>query len=124
MSKEALTNSVHRLAETLIAQRVAHVVVSPGSRSTPLAYALATNDQVNVHMQLDERSAGFLAVGLAKAYKEPVALLCTSGTAASNYLPAITEAFYARLPLVVITADRPHELREVGAPQTIDQVKM
>ena len=124
MSKEALTNSVHRLAETLIAQRVVHVVVSPGSRSTPLAYALAANDEVNVHMQLDERSAGFLAVGLAKVYKEPVALLCTSGTAASNYLPAITEASYARLPLIVITADRPHELREVGAPQTIDQVKM
>ena len=66
----------------------------------------------------------YFALGLAKATGEPVVLLCTSGTAASNYFPAVTEAHYARIPLIVITADRPHELREVGAPQAIDQIRI
>ena len=123
-NKKALTNYVRRLTAGLINGGVKSVVVSPGSRSTPLAYAFASTEALTVHMHVDERSAGYFALGLAKASQEPVVLLCTSGTAASNYHPAITEAFYARIPLVVITADRPHELREVGAPQAIDQIRM
>lgn len=75
-------------------------------------------------LHIDERSAGFFALGLAKAGRTPVALVCTSGTAAANFLPAVVKAWYARVPLVVLTADRPHELRHVGAPQTIDQVNL
>ncbi|CAM3249523.1 2-succinyl-5-enolpyruvyl-6-hydroxy-3-cyclohexene-1-carboxylic-acid synthase [Filibacter tadaridae] len=119
-----LTDYVRRFTATLMNAGVKAAVVSPGSRSTPLAYAFASTEKLDVYMQTDERSAAFFALGLAKASGEPVALLCTSGTAASNYHPAITEARYARIPLVVITADRPHELREVGAPQAIDQIRM
>lgn len=125
MAKEdVLTNYVYRMTNTLIQAGVKSVVISPGSRSTPLAYAFASSKALAVYRQIDERSAGYFALGLAKESKEPVVLLCTSGTAASNYYPAITEAHYARIPLIVITADRPHELREVGAPQTIDQIRM
>ena len=112
------------MTSALINAGVKAVVMSPGSRSTPLAYAFVSTKELKVYTQIDERSAGYFAVGLAKASGEPTVLLCTSGTAASNYFPAITEAHYARLPLVVITADRPHELREVGAPQAIDQIRM
>ncbi|MCG7335980.1 2-succinyl-5-enolpyruvyl-6-hydroxy-3-cyclohexene-1-carboxylic-acid synthase [Sporosarcina sp. ACRSM] len=119
-----LTDYVRRMTGALMQAGVKSVVISPGSRSTPLAYAFASTDNLNVYMQIDERSAGYFALGLAKASREPVVLLCTSGTAASNYHPAITEAYYARIPLIVITADRPHELREVGAPQAIDQIRM
>lgn len=122
--RKQLTSYVKQLATTLYESGVTRVVISPGSRSTPLAYAFAMMDEIDVHLQVDERSAAFFALGLAKAHHTPVALLCTSGTAASNYLPAITEAYYARVPLVAITADRPHELREVGAPQAINQQNM
>ncbi|MER2000214.1 MAG: 2-succinyl-5-enolpyruvyl-6-hydroxy-3-cyclohexene-1-carboxylic-acid synthase, partial [Lysinibacillus sp.] len=108
----------------LLAQGVKHVVISPGSRSTPLAYAFAHAKDIQVYRQVDERAAGFFAVGLAKASGQPTVLLCTSGTAAANYYPAVVEAKYARVPLVVLTADRPHELREVGAPQAINQVNL
>lgn len=123
-NKRVLTNYVRRMTSALVNAGVKTVVISPGSRSTPLAYAFASTKELQVYTQIDERSAGYFALGLAKASEEPVVLLCTSGTAASNYFPAITEAHYARLPLVVITADRPHELREVGAPQAIDQIRM
>lgn len=123
-NKEVLTNYVRRMTSALINAGVKAVVISPGSRSTPLAYAFVSTKELQVYTQVDERSAGYFALGLAKASGEPTVLLCTSGTAASNYFPAITEAHYARLPLVVITADRPHELREVGAPQAIDQIRM
>lgn len=123
-SKKVLTNYVGRLVGALKSAGVQEVVISPGSRSTPLAYAFAALDDFTVYRQIDERSAGFFALGLAKASKNPVVLLCTSGTAASNYYPAITEAHYARVPLIAITADRPHELREVGAPQAINQIEM
>src|SRR5699024_9272296 len=73
---------------------------------------------------IDERSAAFFALGMAKQKKQPVAMLCTSGTAAANYFPAIVEAHYSRVPLVVLTADRPHELRDIGAPQAIEQIKL
>lgn len=122
--KKTLTNYVRRMTSALMNAGVKSVVISPGSRSTPLAYAFATTKSLDAYMQVDERSAGFFALGLAKATGEPVVLLCTSGTAASNYFPAVTEAHYARIPLIVITADRPHELREVGAPQAIDQLQL
>ncbi|KZE39742.1 2-succinyl-5-enolpyruvyl-6-hydroxy-3-cyclohexene-1-carboxylate synthase [Bhargavaea cecembensis] len=122
--RKILTSYVLRIRESLIRAGVRHVVVSPGSRSTPLAYAFADSDSVSIHLQTDERSAAFCGLGMAKASGEPVAVLCTSGTAASNYMPAVTEAKYARVPLIVLTADRPHELREVGAPQAIDQPGM
>jgi 2-succinyl-5-enolpyruvyl-6-hydroxy-3-cyclohexene-1-carboxylate synthase len=99
-----------------------HIVISPGSRSTPIAVLAAEHPELRVWMHVDERSAAFFALGLAKARGEPVALLCTSGTAAANYAPAVAEACVARVPLVVLTADRPHELRDVGAPQTIQQI--
>lgn len=103
---------------------VQDIVISPGSRSTPLAYAFASTKNLNIYRQVDERSAAFFALGIAKAKGQPVVLLCTSGTAAANYYPAIVEAKYARVPLIVITADRPHELREVGAPQAINQINL
>ena len=119
-----LTDHVLRMTDTLLKAGVKEAVISPGSRSTPLAYAFASSDELQTYMQVDERSAGYFALGLAKASGRPVVLLCTSGTAASNFHPAITEAFYARIPLIVLTADRPHELRGVGAPQAIDQLNM
>ena len=100
------------------------VCIAPGSRSTPLTLAFAKHGGIKIYTHLDERSAGFFALGLALASDEPVALLCTSGTAAANFFPAIIEAHMSRVPLIVITADRPPELRHSGANQTIDQVKM
>lgn len=100
---------------------VKEAVVCPGSRSTPLAMLALAHQDIHVHVLVDERSAAFYALGLAKASQSPVLLICTSGTAAANFYPAIVEAHYSRVPLIVLTADRPHELREVGAPQAIDQ---
>ncbi len=100
------------------------VCVAPGSRSTPLVLAFACQEGIAVHSHLDERSAAFFALGIALAEDEPVALLCSSGTAAANLFPAIIEANMARVPLLVLTADRPPELRHSGANQTIDQVKL
>jgi 2-succinyl-5-enolpyruvyl-6-hydroxy-3-cyclohexene-1-carboxylate synthase len=97
---------------------------SPGSRSTPLVLTLAADERLRSTSIIDERSAGFFALGLAKASGRPVALACTSGTAAANYAPAVHEAHEARVPLLVLTADRPPELRQIGAGQTIDQVKL
>lgn len=101
-----------------------HAVVSPGSRSTPLAVALWRRPEIDVSVIVDERSAAFFALGAAQATRAPVALLCTSGTAAANYHPAICEADESAVPLVVLTADRPPELRGIGAGQTIDQIKL
>ncbi|HEY5658395.1 MAG TPA: 2-succinyl-5-enolpyruvyl-6-hydroxy-3-cyclohexene-1-carboxylic-acid synthase [Myxococcota bacterium] len=101
---------------------VLHVCVCPGSRSAPLAAVAARHEGLLCWSHLDERSAGFFALGLAKASRAPVALICTSGTAAANFLPAVIEAWHAHVPLLVLTADRPAELRGWGAGQTIDQV--
>ncbi|MBD8037584.1 2-succinyl-5-enolpyruvyl-6-hydroxy-3-cyclohexene-1-carboxylic-acid synthase [Solibacillus sp. A46] len=122
--REILSNYVYQIVSALVASGVEKVVISPGSRSTPLAYAFASTKELEMHRQVDERAAAFYALGLAKATAKPVVLLCTSGTAAANYYPAIVEAKYARVPLIILTADRPHELREVGAPQTINQVRL
>lgn len=100
---------------------VTAAVVCPGSRSTPLALALADRPELALHVRLDERSAGFFALGLAIAKAGPVVVGTTSGTAAAELHPAVVEAHHARVPLLVCTADRPPELHEVGAPQTIDQ---
>ncbi|HKG16724.1 MAG TPA: thiamine pyrophosphate-binding protein, partial [Solirubrobacteraceae bacterium] len=97
---------------------------SPGSRCAPLVLALARERRLSCWSHLDERCAGFFALGLAKASGRPAAVACTSGTAAANLAPAVHEAREARIPLIVLTADRPPELRDTGAGQTIDQVKL
>lgn len=111
-------------AEELARCGVRLAVISPGSRSTPLAVALYRQPGIEVEVVLDERSAGFYALGAASSGTAPVVLLCTSGTAAANYHPAVAEADLSAVPLVVLTADRPPELRGIGAGQTIDQIKL
>ncbi|MEX2023861.1 MAG: 2-succinyl-5-enolpyruvyl-6-hydroxy-3-cyclohexene-1-carboxylic-acid synthase [Thermoleophilaceae bacterium] len=101
-----------------------HAVTSPGSRNAPIALTLAADDRIDSVSAIDERAAGFMALGMAKASGLPVAVTCTSGTAAANLLPAVVEAREARVPLIVLTADRPPELRDVGAGQAIDQIKL
>ena len=100
------------------------VVLAPGSRSAALALALYEQSRLRLHVRIDERSAAFLALGLAKRSGRPVAVVCTSGTAAVNFHPAVVEAHESGVPLLVLTADRPPELRETGANQTIDQLKL
>ena len=111
-------------AGQLAAHGVRDIVISPGSRSTPLAVTFHAHPDLRTHIQLDERSAGFFALGQARASGLPSVLICTSGTAAANYLPAVVEANHSGVPLIVCTADRPPELRGWGAGQTIDQVGM
>ena len=103
---------------------VRHAVLSPGSRSTPLAVALHREAAIELSVIVDERSAAFFALGAAQATGAPVAILCTSGTAAANFHPAICEADISAVPLIALTADRPPELRGIGAGQTIDQLKL
>ena len=111
--------------DALVAAGLKRVCFLPGSRHTPLILAFARHGHaIDIYSHLDERSAAFFALGLATAANEPVALVCTSGSAAANFFPAIVEAQQSRLPLLVLSADRPHELRHSGANQTIDQVKL
>lgn len=110
--------------ETLARRGIRHAVISPGSRSTPLTVQFARHPHIEAIPVLDERSAAFFALGLARQSNRPVILLCTSGTAGANYFPAIIEARESGVPLLVITADRPPEMRECRSGQTIDQQKL
>lgn len=101
-----------------------HVVLSPGSRSTPLTMAFSLHPDIQKHVVLDERSAGFIALGIGKSTGKPAALVCTSGTAAANYYPAVIESRMSGTPLLILTADRPPQLRAIGASQAIDQIKL
>jgi len=123
-SRNALDMCTGAFVDALARAGVTDVVACPGSRSTPLALLMRAHPAMHLWMHLDERSAGYFALGMAKAAGRPIALLATSGTASVNFAPAVTEARYGRVPLVVLTADRPPELRELGAPQTINQTNL
>jgi 2-succinyl-5-enolpyruvyl-6-hydroxy-3-cyclohexene-1-carboxylate synthase len=112
------------IVDELAAAGVETVCVAPGSRSTPLTAAAADHPALNVHSHLDERAASFYALGYARCSGEPTAVISTSGTAAANFHPAVIEAAHSRVPLVVLTADRPGELQDSGANQTIDQTDL
>ena len=124
MSRDATTAFARSLIDEWVRHGITDACVAPGSRSAPLALAFARDDRVRVHVHLDERSASFFALGLAKESGRPAILLCTSGTAAANFHPAVLEASHGRVPMIVCTADRPSELRDTGAGQTIDQQKL
>ncbi|HET7656882.1 MAG TPA: 2-succinyl-5-enolpyruvyl-6-hydroxy-3-cyclohexene-1-carboxylic-acid synthase [Bacillales bacterium] len=121
---QTLSAYVGTFVDELYKSGVHHAVVCPGSRSTPIALTLAEHPEMKVWMHVDERSAAYFALGIAKVNREPVVILCSSGTAAANFFPAVVESSQDRIPLIVLTADRPHELRDVGAPQAIDQIKI
>jgi 2-succinyl-5-enolpyruvyl-6-hydroxy-3-cyclohexene-1-carboxylate synthase len=112
------------LVDELVRGGVTHLCLCPGSRSAPLALSAARHPGMRVWTLVDERCAGFFALGMARALGRPVAVLSTSGTAAANFFPAVIEAHYGRVPLLVLTADRPREVRDFGAAQTIDQVRL
>src|ERR1700726_439273 len=112
---------VTALVDELVRGGVEHMCMTPGSRSTPIALAAARHPGITLHVHVDERSSAFFGLGIAKASGQPVAMFCTSGTAAANHFPAVVEAAMARVPIIVMTADRPPELHGVGANQTIDQ---
>src|SRR5258705_6525692 len=110
--------------DELVRCGVTDASTSPGSRSTPLVLALVRDGRLRCTSHIDERSGAFFGLGLAKATRRPVVLACTSGTAAAEYLPAVIEAHEAGVPLIVLTADRPPQLREVGAGPTVHQVQL
>jgi len=112
------------MIDQLVQQGVKHFCIAPGSRSTPLVLAAASLKQVKLHVHYDERGLGFFALGLSQALREPAAIICTSGTALGNLLPAVMEAHHSCTPLILLTADRPAELRDCGANQATDQVKI
>lgn len=122
--QELLTRQIFTLVDVLWSYGMEEVVISPGSRSTPIAIAAELHPDIKTYVHPDERSAAFFALGLSKAERSPVGIICTSGTAAANYTPAMAEAGLSHIPLIALTADRPHELRDTGAPQAIDQNNM
>ncbi len=112
------------LAETLSRLGLTTAIVCPGSRSAPLAIAFAKHPAIEAIPVLDERSASFFALGLARQSHRPIVLLCTSGTAGANFYPAVIEAQESGVPLIILTADRPPELRDCNAGQAIDQISI
>ena len=127
MSDETIGSANATCCATLVDEwvlcGVRHAVVAPGSRSTPLAIALAERPELGVHVVHDERVAAFVALGIGLG-GVPAVLVCTSGTAAVNFHPAVVEAGLSDVPMIVATADRPPELRGIGSPQTIDQLEL
>tara|TARA_B110000967_G_scaffold144351_1_gene147742 strand:- start:6 stop:1685 length:1680 start_codon:yes stop_codon:yes gene_type:complete len=117
-SKQPLAQSIIQLCKS---HNIKHIVISPGSRNAPLTIGFTNHEFFECYSIVDERSAGFFALGMAQQLQQPVALVCTSGSALVNYYPAVTEAFYSRVPLVVISADRPEHLINIGDGQTITQ---
>ena len=117
-SKQPLAQSIVQLCKN---HNIKHIVISPGSRNAPLTIGFTNHDFFECYSIVDERSAGFFALGMAQQLQQPVALVCTSGSALVNYYPSVTEAFYSRVPLVVISADRPEHLINIGDGQTITQ---
>jgi 2-succinyl-5-enolpyruvyl-6-hydroxy-3-cyclohexene-1-carboxylate synthase len=124
-------NQATRLARVIVRQiieaGITDAVISPGSRNAPLSLALVSAQDlglIKLHIRIDERTAAFYALGLAKATNRPVPVICTSGTAVANYHPAVLEASHSNIPLFVITADRPAELRRTGANQTTEQARI
>jgi 2-succinyl-5-enolpyruvyl-6-hydroxy-3-cyclohexene-1-carboxylate synthase len=117
-SKQPLSQSIIQLCKS---HNIQHIVISPGSRNAPLTIGFTNHDFFECYSIVDERSAGFFALGIAQQLQQAVALVCTSGSALVNYYPAVTEAFYSRIPLVVISADRPAHLINIGDGQTIMQ---
>ena len=109
------------ILEICLAKGVTDIVISPGSRNAPLTIGFANNPNFNCYSVADERSAAFFALGMAQQLKKPVAVVCTSGSALLNYYPAVAEAFYSQIPLIVISADRPHDKIDIGDGQTIRQ---
>jgi 2-succinyl-5-enolpyruvyl-6-hydroxy-3-cyclohexene-1-carboxylate synthase len=122
--RDATSAFAGTLVDEWVRGGVEHAVLAPGSRSAPLALAIAEEPRIRLHVHLDERSAAFFALGLGRASGRPAVLLCTSGTAAANFHPAVLEASHGGVPLLVCTADRPPELRGVGAGQTINQIRL
>ncbi|AKP66480.1 2-succinyl-5-enolpyruvyl-6-hydroxy-3-cyclohexene-1-carboxylic-acid synthase [Companilactobacillus ginsenosidimutans] len=122
---EVMTKNIKIFLMSLISQNVKNFVISPGSRSTPVVILLAeiakNNSDIKLYIDVDERSASFLGIGLSKKLHLPVALICTSGTAATEYSSAVAEAKLSKIPLIVVTTDRPMELSDIGAPQAINQ---
>ncbi|MSX69923.1 MAG: 2-succinyl-5-enolpyruvyl-6-hydroxy-3-cyclohexene-1-carboxylate synthase, partial [Actinobacteria bacterium] len=123
----ASTKLAHSIIRQLIECGISDFVLSPGSRNAPLSIALqeaAAKNLIELHVKIDERGAAFFALGLAKAANNYVAVICTSGTAAANFHPAALEAFHSHGKLLIITADRPAQLRKTGANQTTNQVNL
>ena len=117
-SKKPLSQIVTQLC---LAKGIDHIIISPGSRNAPLTIGFTENENFTNFSIVDERCAAFFALGIAQQLRKPVALVCTSGSALLNYYPAIAEAFYSDIPLVIISADRPEELINIGDGQAIMQ---
>ncbi|NOQ91867.1 MAG: 2-succinyl-5-enolpyruvyl-6-hydroxy-3-cyclohexene-1-carboxylate synthase, partial [Flavobacteriaceae bacterium] len=121
MSKYPKKELAQLVLQHCIVSGIENVVISPGSRNAPLTIGFVNHSKINTLSVVDERSAAFFALGIAQQTQKPVAILCSSGSALLNYYPAIAEAFYSNIPLVVISADRPKHLIDIGDGQTIRQ---